>query len=271
MQTNDKMRISFLSSSSSLPHHHLYTSSLRLRLVSCCLNNNTNKKNNKIKSNNNDKVEIRKIHPRDIVIDFGKHKGKMLGMLPSDYLKWMSTNPLMNTKGDFDKWGKLAQEVLEDEVYADRIQWELAENLLTGDQPHSSGSSSGYGVAQQLEEIGKKFGWDYNDKSGAWSKLDFRLLGTSKGARLPRVKQPVIELQLEQNKPTASYAAAAAAVGAERKKRRERIAKRREKQIQLMGNNQQKQEEETNEIAKDEETPTRFPGRQSLINKLNYS
>ncbi|PWA51829.1 hypothetical protein CTI12_AA460570 [Artemisia annua] len=154
----------------------------------------------------------------------------MLGMLPSDYLKWMSTNPLMNTKGDFDKWGKLAKDVLEDEVYADRIQWELAEKLLTGDQP-SSGSSSGYGVAQQLEEIGKKFGWDYNDKSGAWSKLDFRLLGTSKGARLPRVKQP----------------------------------------IQLMGNNQLQQEEETNEIAKDEEKPARFPGRQSLINKLNYS
>ncbi|PWA48486.1 hypothetical protein CTI12_AA490370 [Artemisia annua] len=167
------MRLSFLSSS--LPHHHLYTS-LRLRVVvSCCLNNN------KIKSNK-DKVEIKKIPARDIVIDFGKHKGKMLGMLPSDYLKWMSTNPLMNTKGDFDKWGKLAKDVLEDEVYADRIQWELAEKLLTGDQP-SSGSSSGYGVAQQLEEIGKKFGWDYNDKSGAWSKLDFRLLGTSKGAR----------------------------------------------------------------------------------------
>ncbi|GJT96888.1 hypothetical protein Tco_1092406 [Tanacetum coccineum] len=257
------------SSSSSLPHHHLYTcSSLRLReVVSCCLNNN--KKINI----SNDKVGFNKIPSRDIVIDFGKHKGKMLGMLPSDYLKWMSTNPLMNTKGDFEKWGKLAQDVLEDEVYADRIEWELAERLLTGDLPsHSSGSSSGSGVAQQLEEIGKKFGWDYNDKSGRWSKLDFRLLGTSKGARLPRIKQPVIELELEQaniNKPTASYAAAA--VGTDRKKRRERLAKKKEKQIQLIRNNQQQEEEKkiNNEIAKDEENPTRFPGRQSLINKLN--
>ncbi|KAB2610510.1 hypothetical protein D8674_018542 [Pyrus ussuriensis x Pyrus communis] len=41
---------------------------------------------------------------RDKVTDFGKYKGKLLGTLPSAYLKW------------------------------DRIEWELADNVLNGNR-----------------------------------------------------------------------------------------------------------------------------------------
>ncbi|PSS07233.1 Aspartate--tRNA ligase [Actinidia chinensis var. chinensis] len=121
---------------------------------------------------------------RDRVIDFGKHRGKMLGTLPSSYLKWVSNNLRAR---DFEKWAKLADEVLDDPVYRDRMEWEFAQKVLNGDVSPSS-SRSDVGAVSELIEIIERFGWDNEDKVG-WSKINFGLLGTSKGGRIPRVSE----------------------------------------------------------------------------------
>ncbi|KAK2653198.1 hypothetical protein Ddye_013054 [Dipteronia dyeriana] len=126
---------------------------------------------------------------RDRVIDFGRHKGRPLGSLPSTYLKWVSKNLRAR---DFQHWAELADQVLHDSVYNDRIEWELAENLLTGNMNINSFASSSTGngsdhesAAARLVEMSERFGWDNDDKVG-WSKVVFQLLGTSNGGRIPR-------------------------------------------------------------------------------------
>lgn len=121
-----------------------------------------------------------KIPARDRLINFGKYRGKMLGSLPSSYLKWVSKNL---RAGDTQEWAKLADEVLVDSVYRDRMEWELAENVLNGNNVGSS--LSGNSSVSVLLEMSERFGWDNDDKVG-WSKIDFGLLGTSKGGRIPR-------------------------------------------------------------------------------------
>ncbi|KAL2932793.1 Uncharacterized protein RDABS01_015912 [Bienertia sinuspersici] len=120
---------------------------------------------------------------RDTIIDFGKYKGRMLGTLPSTYLKWVSNNLRAR---DFEDWAKLADQVLDDPVYQDRIEWEYAEKLLKGDTLTANSKSEG--VVAELLEISNRFGWDNEDKVG-WSKIDYQLLGTSKGGKIPRVKK----------------------------------------------------------------------------------
>ncbi|KAL4560095.1 hypothetical protein LXL04_032243 [Taraxacum kok-saghyz] len=182
--------------------------------------------------------EMRSIPARDMVLDFGKHKGKMLGTLSSEYLRWMSKNLIT---GEFVIWGKLADDVLEDEVYADRMEWEQAERLLTGD---GMVGFSGSGVAGELEETGKRFGWDYDDKVG-WSKVDFRLLGTSKGGRLPRVREK--QQQEEEGRNIKIRSGKGGTGGGDgREKRRERAAKRREHHT-VIGRKMNTKEEETND------------------------
>ncbi|CAK9156470.1 unnamed protein product [Ilex paraguariensis] len=129
-------------------------------------------------------VSTTTIPGRDRVIDFGKYKGKMLGTLPSNYLNWVSTNLKAS---DFQEWAQLMDQVLNDPLYRDRIEWELAEKLLNGDVFCSSGSGSrvDQNVVSELLEISERFDWDNEDKLG-WSKIDFGLLGTSKGGRIPR-------------------------------------------------------------------------------------
>ncbi|KAM0991929.1 hypothetical protein ACFX13_010425 [Malus domestica] len=68
---------------------------------------------------------------RERVINFGKYKGKMLGTLHSAYLKWVSKNLCAR---DFEDWAKLADQVFDDVVYWDHIEWELAENALNINQ-----------------------------------------------------------------------------------------------------------------------------------------
>ncbi|KAL9235556.1 hypothetical protein vseg_010305 [Gypsophila vaccaria] len=119
---------------------------------------------------------------RDTVIDFGKYKGRMLGTLPSTYLKWVSNNLCAQ---HFEDWPRLAHQVLQDPVYNDRVEWEYAERLLTGDGL-KAGNMSVDAVAE-LVEISQRFGWDNEDKLG-WSRIDFQKLGTSGGGRIPRVK-----------------------------------------------------------------------------------
>lgn len=108
----------------------------------------------------------------------------MLGTLPSTYLKWVSSNLRAR---DFEDWAKLADQVLVDPVYQDRVEWEFAQKVLNGDVLTSPLSSSSSGVSSLLE-ISDRFGWDNEDKLG-WSKLNFELLGTSNGGRIPRIKE----------------------------------------------------------------------------------
>nr|POE52940.1 hypothetical protein CFP56_36115 [Quercus suber] len=118
-------------------------------------------------------------------MDFGKYKGKMLGTLPSSYLKWVSKNLRAR---DFEEWAKLADQVLQDPVYNDRIEWEFAENLLNGSSFNVSLSRNYESSVSELLEISERFGWDNKDKLG-WSKVSFELLGTSKGGRIPRLSK----------------------------------------------------------------------------------
>ncbi|KAB1205696.1 hypothetical protein CJ030_MR7G017868 [Morella rubra] len=106
----------------------------------------------------------------------------MLGTLPSNYLKWVSKNLRAR---DFEEWANLADQVLLDPVYKDRMEWEFAENLLNGNNNCSSRNES---VVSELLEISDRFGWDNKDKVG-WSKVKFELLGTSKGGRIPRANK----------------------------------------------------------------------------------
>ncbi|KAF0893321.1 hypothetical protein E2562_023955 [Oryza meyeriana var. granulata] len=114
---------------------------------------------------------------RDRVIDFGKHKGQMLGTLPPSYLRWVVAEL---DYGDTSAWASLAREVLDDPVYIDRVEWEHAHRFLRGDTDYDGDGEDG-----PLQEMADRFGWDLSDEEG-WSRLDFRLLGTSYGGRIPR-------------------------------------------------------------------------------------
>ncbi|KAF9663458.1 hypothetical protein SADUNF_Sadunf17G0052200 [Salix dunnii] len=75
----------------------------------------------------------------DRLIDFGKYKGKMLGTLPSTYLKWISKNL---RAGYYEHWAMLADQVLQDPVYKDRLEWEFADTVLNGNNNRSISGSS---------------------------------------------------------------------------------------------------------------------------------
>ncbi|KAI5654274.1 hypothetical protein M9H77_31461 [Catharanthus roseus] len=217
------------------------------------------------------------IPARDRIIDFGKYKGKMLGTLPSTYLKWVSKNLRAR---DFEEWAKLADEVLEDPVYVDRIEWEFAQKVLNGDVLSSySSRTQNNDVVSDLLDISERFGWDNEDKLG-WAKIDFGLLGTSKGGRIPR---------LSYSGPRPNKDAASAVrpknrgleremVGDERRKeRRERLKMRRKC---LVGDDEDKlgtsfgissdNRIEENDKVDEEMVKIRspFPGRESLIKKV---
>ncbi|KAM3219427.1 hypothetical protein P3L10_023958 [Capsicum annuum] len=102
----------------------------------------------------------------------------MLGTLPSKYLKWVTKNLRAR---DFEEWANLADQVLSDPVYKDRVEWEFAQALLNGDVPVGTQNA-----VSELLEISTRFGWDNDDKLG-WSKIDFDMLGMSKGGRIPRL------------------------------------------------------------------------------------
>ncbi|OIS99897.1 PREDICTED: uncharacterized protein LOC109228489 [Nicotiana attenuata] len=209
------------------------------------------------------------IPARDRVIDFGKYKGKMLGTLPSKYLKWVSKNLRAR---DFEEWAKLADEVLSDSVYKDRIEWEFAQNLLNGDV-----SASTQSAVSELLEISTRFGWDNEDKLG-WSKIDYELLGTSKGGRIPRLSD------YTNLKGTAEVDSSETGEGEKdtRERRRERIRLQRRKndsgsrlQSSTMTErtrNLQNPENHTdyNTINKDHSVSNNgspFPGREALLKK----
>ncbi|KAL8043643.1 hypothetical protein ABFX02_09G128041 [Erythranthe guttata] len=206
---------------------------------------------------------------RDRVIDLGKYSGKMLGSLPSSYLRWVSKNL---RAGDTEEWAKLADQVLTDPVYRDRIEWELADKILSGG---NETLSSGRNAVSELLEISKRFGWDNEDKRG-WSKVDFGLLGTSKGGRIPRLgameetaggimKKKKKKIKAEEEEED----------GGKRRERRERVRRRME--AGGCGNKDDEQEEEEEEGGLvsgpaagygQRRRSSPFPGREALMNKV---
>lgn len=146
----------------------------------------------------------------------------MLGTLPSNYLKWVSKNLRAR---DFEDWAKFADEVLDDPVYKDRVEWEFAQKVLNGDVLSSKMVRNG--AVPELLEISERFGWDNEDKVG-WAKIDFGLLGTSKGGRIPRASstgsRPNKDTGLEIGKPKSFDNGPS---GESRRDRRERLKLRR--------------------------------------------
>nr|XP_004488964.2 uncharacterized protein LOC101503340 [Cicer arietinum] len=194
---------------------------------------------------------------RDRVIDFGKYKGKMLGSLPSRYLRWISKNLRAR---DFEEWANLADQVLQDPIYGDRIEWEFAFNVLNGNNNTTARSS---GADCELQEISERFGWDNNDKVG-WSKVDFDLLGTSKGGRIPRLShEATTDTQPNDPPPTSTSTA----------NRTKRMERRERQKIRLRINNTHKNEAQRHFEEEEEEEENNFnysnpfPGRQSLLRK----
>lgn len=203
---------------------------------------------------------------RDRAIDFGKYKGKMLGSLPSTYLKWVSKNL---RAGDTEEWAKLADEVLGDPVYRDRIEWELAEKILNGDKARPcSNNGNGRNAVNELVEISERFGWDNEDKGG-WSKIDFGLLGTSKGGRIPRVAAHQSNVELSGSLKEEEEEDGGPG---RRRERRERMRRLRNKttsvgsgwakQRPTMGKRQEEEEEGGGVVG------SPFPGREALLRKV---
>ncbi|KAL3507350.1 hypothetical protein ACH5RR_032732 [Cinchona calisaya] len=205
-----------------------------------------------------------------------------MGTLPSNYLKWVSKNLRAR---DFEEWAKLADQVLNDPVYKDRIEWEFARKVLNGDVLSSKTVQDS--AVSDLVEISERFGWDNEDKVG-WAKVDFGLLGTSKGGRIPRVSvsesgpRPEMADGLEIMKPNVGDNVPL--VQWRRKERRERVKLKRENNgerfgikdndkgifgnssnIKLEGIQEQIDEHRVVEI---ETKKSAFPGREGLLKKV---
>ncbi|KAK9097726.1 hypothetical protein Syun_024771 [Stephania yunnanensis] len=209
-------------------------------------------------------VVVASIPARDRVIDFGRHKGSMLGALPSKYLKWVSKNLRAR---EFEEWARLADEVLEDPVYRDRLEWELAERVLSGE----CGSGVLRGPENEssvlsLLEISERFGWDNDDKVG-WKRIDFSLLGTSKGGRIPRKafgsmsysERDLGEFEGEEGR----------SVGGRRVERRERQRLRRElRKDDGVHGVENCREQYENQNGRVEVNSNSFPGREGLVRKV---
>lgn len=206
------------------------------------------------------------IPARDRVIDFGKYKGKMLGTLPSKYLKWVTKNLRAR---DFEEWAQLADQVLSDPIYKDRIEWEFAQNLLNGDVSAAGKQSA----VSELLDISTRFGWDNDDKLG-WSKIDFELLGTSKGGRIPRLSDSPNKTTGVEDKKASDGVDSPQEEGEKdnRERRRERIRLQRRKNesgstISITQRRASSDHFNPPIRSFDTATPSRFPGRESLLKK----
>ncbi|XP_030551218.1 uncharacterized protein LOC115755815 [Rhodamnia argentea] len=200
---------------------------------------------------------------RDRVIDFGRHKGKMLGTLPSSYLRWVCNNLRAR---DTEEWAQLAEQVLQDPVYRDRMEWESAERVLNG-----GGAGGGPGSAvPELLEISERFGWDNEDKA-AWGRVDFKLLGTSKGGRIPRKSDDGKEKGKGKGKEEYSESESPSQGEERRRERRHRLRSKRESgegQNRTTHGGSRREVRNGGAEAVPEPIYNPFPGRESLLRKV---
>lgn len=211
---------------------------------------------------------------RDRVIDFGKYKGKMLGALPSTYLKWVSNNL---RAGDFEHWAKLADQVLEDPVYQDRLEWEFADSVLNGNKNASLSMEDS--AVSTLLEISERFGWDNDDKVG-WSKLNFELLGTSKGGRIPRICSTVKEMKdlgtekeekdriLSENEIRRKERRERAKLRSKDEKKQEKLGILRRTKDSFVNGVREEMEQRGDQEEWTAEIKNPFPGREALLKKV---
>lgn len=205
-------------------------------------------------------LRVSAIPARDRVIDFGKFKGRMLGSLPSAYLKWVSKNL---RAGDTEEWAKLADRVLDDPVYRDRLEWEAAEKILSGNAASSCSGGNGGSAVAELLEISERFGWDNEDKSG-WSKIDFGLLGTSKGGRIPRLVARADNVAGLGSSKEEEEEKSDSIGGGRRGERRERVRRLREKKTDSAGEGRRGS---SSPAAGGVTAGSPFPGREALLKK----
>ncbi|KAJ0967515.1 hypothetical protein J5N97_024432 [Dioscorea zingiberensis] len=216
------------------------------------------------------RISSQNVPARDRTIDFGKHKGRKLGSLPSNYLLWVSRNLRAR---EFEHWALLADEVLADDVYKDRLEWEAAQRVLTGD---TGAGSKPENSAAELLEISERFGWDYEDRD-AWARVDFAQLGTSSGGRIPRKsKGAILGSEWGKEKKVGTLT-----TGEEEEEeevdRREVRRSRRRKQMETAKSEvavKEKRNEGSGALKNEEAGNARkvfdpFPGRGALLAKIN--
>ncbi|XP_022149418.1 uncharacterized protein LOC111017846 [Momordica charantia] len=201
---------------------------------------------------------------RDRVIDFGKHKGKMLGALPSSYLKWVSKNLRAR---EFEEWAILADQVLEDPVYQDRIQWEFAHNVLSGTNARTR--ATGDGVVSELLEISERFGWYWDWDKAGWRNVNFELLGTSNGGRIPRINNSESESNMKMQTQNIQIQGGSG----RRRERRDRLRLKREASKSKSKSKGAMDKTDIRSTPQSLYAPTNnpnitnpFPGRQALLN-----
>lgn len=158
----------------------------------------------------------------------------MLGTLPPTYLRWVVAEL---DYGDTAPWARLAREVLDDPVYVDRAEWEHAHRFLRGDAKYDYVYDDAQdGSDGPLQEMAERFGWDLSDEDG-WARLDYRLIGTSFGGRIPRKADRTQSAGSSSPRGGALFDAGAAAdTGGDgprgkRDERRDRMRTRREEQV----------------------------------------
>jgi hypothetical protein len=191
----------------------------------------------------------------------------MLGTLPSTYLKWVSKNL---RAGEFEDWAKFADEVLVDPIYKDRIEWEFALNLLSGNKASSAVVARSGAVDVELEEISERFGWDNYDKVG-WSKIDFNRLGTSYGGRIPRLtnrNSSDANADADADADSKTNKKPSTGMSSSRSRRMERRERQKMRLRSSSGGTHEEVEQEKEDIVVDVAVDSRFPGRQSLLWKV---
>ncbi|KAI5067681.1 hypothetical protein GOP47_0018209 [Adiantum capillus-veneris] len=131
---------------------------------------------------------------RDVVIDFGKYKGCKMGTLPSRYLQWLVREAHHSS---LTVWGDYAKQVLQDPYYKDRLEWQSIEKLgVRGEMQKGGPLAASAGVKGSMIALG----WDLLDSS-AWSKVNFSLLGTTVGGRIPRKELNQLQSAIAKPKP----------------------------------------------------------------------